>query len=306
MYLPKENLVGDNMKKKNKILIILSTIIILISFMFCTKIVDADSGWDSSYDSGGSWDSGSSWSSSSSSSNANVSDGQALAGVIFTIIFYLIIFIVLKKYISAHPELSKPISSLHPSNMQSKHNYADLTKEEIDKIDASLNKEELKNITFDIFEKVQESWMNINYQDLRKYTSDELYNMYESQLKVLQAKNQKNIMENITYLDAKIIDITIENSIEKVKVYLNISMKDYVVDSKNKVVRGDKNITNWMEYLITLTRNIEDNKLDKCPSCNAPIDIKVSGKCQYCDSLIINNNNEFVMSKKECIGQKRI
>ena len=64
--------------------------------------------------------------------------------------------------------------------------------------------------------------MNFDYNTLRKYTTEELFNMYESQLRVLKVKKQKNIMRDIQYKNAMITDIKIENGIEKVSVYLEV------------------------------------------------------------------------------------
>ena len=51
---------------------------------------------------------------------------------------------------------------------------------------------------------------------------------------------------------------------------------------------------------------MKDEKLDKCPNCGASIDIVSGGICPYCDSTIINSTDKFVMSKKECINQRRL
>jgi DNA-directed RNA polymerase subunit RPC12/RpoP len=104
----------------------------------------------------------------------------------------------------------------------------------------------------------------------------------------------------------KITDIRIENEIEKVVLYLNVDQYDYVVDKDNKVVRGTNKFKNNVDYIITLTRSINKTKnVDKCPNCGAGIDIVSGGVCPYCDSTIISKSGEFVMSKKECIGQRR-
>jgi hypothetical protein len=287
--------------KKDKIFIIFSTILVAISFMFCVKIVDADSGWDSSYDSGGSWDSDSDW--GYSSWDSDYSDGSSD----LTLSEFIILFIIFVAFILVCSKFSTKYSTMGSKVVSdSSTRYRELTLDEINKIDETINKNDMNIKLFEIYKKIQIAWMNFDYDTLRKYTTDELFNMYNSQLKILSAKKQKNIMENISFINGKIIDITIENGIEEVKMYLQITMKDYVVDANNKVVRGNKNIINSIEYLITLTRNIEKENINKCPSCGAPIDIETGGICPYCDSNIVNNNQEFVMSKKECIGQKRV
>ena len=186
-----------------------------------------------------------------------------------------------------------------------KANYVELSDEKIKELDPSIDKEKLKQELFNIYKNVQESWMNFDYNTLRKYTTDELFNMYESQLRVLKVKKQKNIMRDIQYKNAMITDIKIENGIEKVSVYLEVEQYDYVVDANNNVVRGMANVRNNVEYIITLTRSMNNDNVSKCPNCGAKVDIVSGGICPYCDSTIVNKSNKFIMSKKECINQRR-
>ena len=146
------------------------------------------------------------------------------------------------------------------------------------------------------------AWMNFNYEKLRKLTSDELYNTYESQLKVLKAKKQQNIMSDITLEGCNITTATRKNNKEIIKATLSIGMYDYVINEEGKVVRGNKNKKIHIVYEITLTKNIEI--LDKCPSCGAKITNINSGKCDYCNAVIMNNNKEYVMSKKRALRQR--
>lgn len=110
-------------------------------------------------------------------------------------------------------------------------------------------------------------------------------------------------MKDITLKTCKITSLEIENGIEKITIYLNVSQYDYVIDKNNQVVRGTDKYKNNMEYLITLVRNVKKTNLEKCPNCGATINIVSGGICPYCDSTIINNNQDFIMSKKECVGQ---
>ena len=82
---------------KKKFLIFIVAIGLLFSGVSMAR---ADSGWDSSYDSGGGWDSGGSWDSgwdsggswSSSSSGGSYSDGDGFA---FMIIFAVVVIIII-------------------------------------------------------------------------------------------------------------------------------------------------------------------------------------------------------------------
>ena len=293
------------MRKKYSLLLIIS--MISVTVIFTSKIVNADSGWDFDYDSGSSLDSGSSWYSSSSwdsdsswsSSNSGVYTSGTLGSTDPSLIIFTIIIIVI--IIALASKLGHNMKNSVPSAM--KKNYQELTDEQIKIKDASINPKILKETAFNLYKEIQIAWMNFDNDTLRKNTTDEMYNMYTSQLKTLQLKKQQNIMKEIALKTCKIISLEIENGKEEVKLYLNVSQYDYVVDKDQKVVRGTDKYKNNVEYIITLIRNMENKKIEKCPNCGATIDIVSGGVCPYCDSTIINNNQEFIMSKKECVGQ---
>lgn len=295
------------MKKSFKFVIIAFIGLCLVCGLGHLSVAKAESGWDSDYDSGGSWDSDSSWDSGGSWDYDSSSGSYSVSGD-FSVIVFIIVIIILSiviTYANNKTDKSRNIKNPNKSNI-SNNLYRELTDDEMHKIDPDINKQELYQQCFNLYKDIQIAWMNFDFDGLKKYTTDELYHMYESQLKVLKAKHQQNIMSDIEFVSAKVIDITVENGVEKVKLYLNTITRDYVINDKKEVVRGNDKIRNSMEYIITLNRNMEKKNITNCPSCGAKIDIVSGGKCPYCDSVIVNNNNEFVMSKKECIGQRRV
>lgn len=292
------------MLKKTSFFIII--FIVSLAIIFTSRVVSADSGWDYDYDydSGSSWDSDSSWDSSSSwsSDESGIYIGGDLSDtdpeIIIAVLVILAIIILLSLRKPKQIDVSKV--PLQKGTIKEELSY-----DEIKAIDPNLDKELLKEQVFNLYKDVQIAWMNFDYDTLRKNLTDEMYNMYSSQLKTLKLKNQKNIMKDITLTSCKITSIDIANGKEEVQIYLNVIQYDYVIDKDKKVVRGTDKYKNNVEYKITLVRNIDNKKIEKCPNCNAPIEIVSGGVCPYCDSTIINNNEEFIMSKKECISQSQ-
>ena len=86
--------------KKNKLWIFLILIVPVLLIIGNTQKVKADSGFDTSYDSGGSsWSSSSSdWSSSDySSSTSSSGGGGIISAIIFFILFIVIMIVILSK-----------------------------------------------------------------------------------------------------------------------------------------------------------------------------------------------------------------
>ncbi|MBP3456827.1 MAG: Tim44 domain-containing protein [Bacilli bacterium] len=279
--------------------------LIVIGMLFSgVNLVKADSGWDSSYDSGGGWDSGgwdsggwdSDWDSgggwSSSSSDGSYSDGDGFA---FMIIFAVIVIIII--YFSINNRGGKGGSG-STSNF---NKYSDIKDDRLKKI--GMDADEFKKLAFELYKSIQEEWMNFDYDGLRKHLTDELYNSYVMQLDALKVKGQQNIMKGFENIDVKITNITEEAGIVNVTVYLHTAMYDYVVDNNKKTVRGKDNHKIDIEYSITFVK-ASDESLKKCPNCGAPFEGVAGGKCEYCGSTIVIGPKEYVMSKKTCIGQR--
>ena len=76
-----------------------------------------------------------------------------------------------------------------------------------------LNVDEFLKNTYELYIDVQNAWMNFDYDKLRSLLSDELYNTYSSQLKVLSRKKQKNIMSDFKLISHKIVFAEKQNDI---------------------------------------------------------------------------------------------
>lgn len=277
---------------KKKFIVFLTVIGMLFSGV---NLVKADSGWDSSYDSGGGWDSGG-WDSggwdSDWDSGGSYSDGDVFA---FMIIFAVVVIIII--YFSINNRGGKGGSS-STSNF---NKYSDIKDDRLKKI--GMDADEFKKLAFELYKSIQEEWMNFDYDGLRKHLTDELYNSYVMQLDALKVKGQQNIMKDFENIDVKITNITEEAGIVNVTVYLHTAMYDYVVDNNKKTVRGKDNHKIDIEYSITFVK-ASDESLKKCPNCGAPFEGVAGGKCEYCGSTIVIGPKEYVMSKKTCIGQR--
>ena len=279
------------MKKKFKLL----TCVLLCTFTILTVLnVKADSGWDSSYDSGGS-----SWSSSSSSwdssSDYSSSSGEDMdeSDVVFLVLAIFIFAIIMIVFGSKGTKISS-----------SRYHYDDISLEELQKYLPNKTLEQVKKEVLACFIDIQEAWMNFDYSSLREYCTDELYNTYVSQLETLKLKNGKNIMNDYQKQDMKVTSITSENNVISLTVYAEIRFHDYVINTKtNEVIRGSKDrfITN--RYLMTFVIKKSDiPDLKNCPSCGAPFNHNVSGVCEYCHSTIVKNADTLVLSKKTNIN----
>lgn len=297
------------MKKKNKykyLVLILCILIVLFSLKMPTK---ADSGWDSSYDSGGSWDSGGSdwgsndWGSSSSGGSYGSSKDGELG--IFDLIIVIVVIVII--ILSITKTNKKKIESNYPKTIVNSRFCKEITEEEFKNVIKDISMDDLKQEVFNIYKDIQYAWTNFDYDKIRMLTTDEIFNMYSSQLNTLEIKNQVNIMSEIKKKDARILSVKEENGIITLECYLKVNCYDYVINkTTNEVERGINNRKMEIEYIITVVKdaNSKNTNIVKCPNCGAEVEMNASGKCKYCDAVLVQKASDYVMSKKECIGQK--
>jgi Predicted membrane protein len=308
------------MNKKNTYIFLIVTILI-IGVIISPNILNsmkADSGWDGGYDGGsdyggsdyggsdyggsdyGGSDYGGYGGSSGGSGEFEGSVFEIVILVIFGVSIYIFIIKAIKETKSG--QIIKSHSRL-PQNKDFK--IIPLSSLVIKKYIPDYNREEIKQQFYNIYKEIQIAWMNFDYESLRKLTTDEIYNMYRSQLETLKLKHGQNIMENFELLDFEVIGINASTNKIEMTVGLLVSCNDYVIDTvTNKVTRGSKMKIVTYNYEMTFIRSKElGSDESTCPNCGASIERASSNHCIYCNSKIIGKNHDWVMSKKQNKGQ---
>lgn len=190
------------------------------------------------------------------------------------------------------------------SKKQEKNSIKSMSEEQIYKQlgnDFNINQFNLK--VFDMYRDIQIAWMERDVEPVRHLLSDEMFNMYRTQLATLIAKNQKNMMEDINFVDCSIKNISNKKGKQEIKVLLRVTCRDYLVDANNKTVRGNKGAINDYLYQLTFVRSSVPSKLKYCPNCGAKLENSVSDKCDYCGSVVVRDSDNFVMTDKKMITQ---
>ncbi len=177
---------------------------------------------------------------------------------------------------------------------------------DINKIKAILpdfDENEFRKETYEIYKKIQTAWMNFDFDTLQKHTTNELFNLYRTQLVALQAKKQKNIMKDFVLTNFTITDMEQSDETISLKVRMNIECKDYVVNENDKVMRGSSSRTMIYDYEMTFTKSIT-GKVEKCPGCGSPLENPQTTTCPYCRTTITSDSTEWVLSKKQMKNQR--
>ncbi len=338
---------------KNIKRLVICLVLVFSVFSFVPQL-HADSGFDSSWDSGSSswdsgsssWDSGSSWDYGSSSSSygsysSGDSDWSGAALFVFSALYFIIVMVIntsiLEKKMNSNnrigiiviesiiyllisflsfPEAEFSLVFLFigiwlftgsekvPKNTENNTSiFKDMSSEDIKKyLGEDFDKYKFYKDVFKIYKDVQIAWMNKDIDSVRNVLTDEMYNMYRAQVETLKIKSQTNVMEDIEYIYASILDIKIEKDKKIVSVLLNVKCKDYLVDKDNNVIKGYKNRNNDYTYRLTFISTNEKENI--CPNCGAKVEKSNSSICDYCHSSLVNSNYSWTLSKKEMIRQR--
>ena len=116
--------------------------------------------------------------------------------------------------------------------------FEDITDRELQEYIPSMNVESLKDIIFQNYVNIKNALLEYDYEKLRNFCTDDIYNYYVAQAESYRNKSEKNITKNYKIDNIFITRIFVEDNIVKLMTYLNISLVDYVVDSNNNIISG--------------------------------------------------------------------
>lgn len=311
------------MKKSKKLFLIIISFIIMLQ-IHTVSLADVGSfdRYDSGSSSSSSWDSGSSssWSShdydygSSSSSSYDSDSDSDLDGftIIGVLVFFAIVFIY--SYIKAknsqksQGNISKTVYTTPEVDVSQTHIWAD----EIKKIDPNFSEEKMLAWAKDLYVKLQNAWTARDWEPMRPFETESLFEQHKSQLQGYIDTNRINVVDRIAVNYATLYKFRQEGDRDILEIALKATKKDYIIDATTKeVLEGNKEQDRISVYKMTFERKTGvltpegtgKVKTTNCPNCGAPTEITSAGKCPYCGSVITTGNNTWVLSGLEPLNR---
>ena len=309
------------MKKSKKLFLIIISFIIMLQ-IHTVSLADVGSfdRYDSGSSSSSSWDSGSSssWSShdydygsSSSSSYDSDSDldGFTIIGVlVFFAIVFIYSYIKAKNSQKSQGNISKTAYTTPEVDISQTHIWAD----EIKKIDPNFSEEKMLAWAKDLYVKLQNAWTARDWEPMRPFETESLFEQHKSQLQGSIDTNRINIVDRIAVNYATLYKFRQEGDRDILEIALKATKKDYIIDATTKeVLEGNKEQDRISVYKMTFERKTGvltpegtgKVKTTNCPNCGAPTEITSAGKCPYCGSVITTGNNTWVLSGLEPLNR---
>ena len=286
----------------------ISIIVLFIGSALRKNVVFADSGFDSSYDGGGSsydyggsssydYDYGSSYSGGSYSGG----EGSTFSAFVTIVIVVIIIVLSMKKG-------NGSVTTVAPSTFKANVNDEDV----VNRVKAFIpdfDKNTFLQDGYQIYLDVQDAWMNFTLENVRDKISDEMFNMYQSQLATMEVKGEQNIMRGFTKQAAYLKDVVKQNENVTITATYVVDFYDYIVDkATGRVLRGTAGSKFRVTYDMKFRKTLDQSQVvEHCPNCGAKINkINGAGVCEYCGSKVVSENAKWILTDKKNMGQTRL
>jgi len=283
-------------------------IAILLVFAFIVSMLPISAGADvgdfNDYDSGGSdwgssYDSDSSWGWSSSGGDYDGGGGGG-GSVLIVVIIVVVLYFVLR-----NQKKKGGGSAVVTGGPQVVNDHTSIIVPAIQQIDPKFSSDKFIGWAKEVFFTLQYAWMERDWAKVRPFEKEELYKQHEMQLQQYINNGRINVLERININQAFLQKYVRDSDYEYLTVFLQVRMTDYIKDEKTgQVLKGSPNVDSHMKYLYTFMRKngvltdpaSSNMSTTNCPNCGAPTKITSAGKCEYCDSVIVTGDFDWVLS----------
>jgi hypothetical protein len=151
---------------------------------------------------------------------------------------------------------------------------------------------------------LQASWSNRDWAAARPFVSDNLFQMFAYWIEAYKKARLRNVTEGARIEQIELARATSDKFYDALTVRIFASSLDYTLaDDGGQVVAGNRRTPRRYSEYWTLIRSVEKkgpSRIDAgCPSCGAPLQIEMAGKCVYCRAKVTSGDFDWVLSRIE-------
>ena len=176
---------------------------------------------------------------------------------------------------------------------------------QIQAIDPAFSADKFIGFAREVFMTIQTAWTTKDWQPIRPFESETLFNQHKQQLDEYIRLGKTNVIEKVGIKHCSLHSFQQDGDKEVLVVWLNAVMRDYVIDdATKKVLESDPNRDWYMKYEMVFNRKAGVKtdpgktgvKTTNCPNCGAPTEITSAGKCAFCGSVLVNGDHDWVLT----------
>ena len=178
-----------------------------------------------------------------------------------------------------------------------------MTVEEFRQIDSTFNESMFLTKVGNVFVKLFTAIMMDKLEDVDHFVGDSVMEYAERIASNARNAGHRQMYDELNVKDSQISEITEEDSVYKIKVYLQSRYMDYIISlDDGTFVSGNDQSRIQVNYYLTFTKKKDANKqgiVRKCPGCGAAISVNTTGKCEYCGSIYNQEDYDWVLTELE-------
>jgi hypothetical protein len=155
-----------------------------------------------------------------------------------------------------------------------------------------------------VFTEFQTAWAARDLVKMRPYMSDALFSTQTFWVEEYKRQGLRNITENPQIASLELANVTQDAFFDAVTVRVYASSLDFTVNAQtNQIVSGNRTHPRRYTEYWTMIRGRGAKgppKTDKsCPNCGAPLDVSMTGVCNYCKVKVTTGQFDWVLSRIE-------
>ena len=124
-------------------------------------------------------------------------------------------------------------------------------------------KEQIQKLAFEKLKELKIAKMNFDLDTIKNITTDNVYDLYNRQVNTLKEKKQKNIVQNVKYINSFITNINTMENEKIINLRVIIECFDFVNDNHNNTISGKYNKKILQTYELEIKINNENCLIQK-------------------------------------------
>lgn len=173
--------------------------------------------------------------------------------------------------------------------------------------DPDFSQAEMISYVNEVWLALQEAWEKKEWQQVRPFESNTLFNIHNRQLQEFIDNHMTNYLNKQNIRSTILASYHQDANHDILDVKLDASLLDYTLDDESgKLLEGSKDQYVYRSYHLQFIRKIgsktncdSGTNVTNCPNCGAPTQVTSSGQCEYCKSVITNGDYGWVLNKYE-------
>ena len=171
----------------------------------------------------------------------------------------------------------------------------DIIKANILKADSQFVEDDFYHWCQEVILELEEAWSNKDFDLLKDYETKELFEIHQEQLKNMEQRRVQNVVKDIDVKKIEIVHYERKNEYDCIETHIEISLIDYYQSLDDKcILQGSQTKKRSVKYRVVFVKDMNITSdgfltlrsLRECPYCGAPIDLKKTNKCDYCQREI--------------------